>query len=73
MANVRNQESPSTQSRRRVDRVFVVRIWRETGAQAADVRCSVDDVGAGRRRVFSGFSELTDYLRGCLDGAPKIV
>ena len=73
MADVRNQESSSTPSRRRVDRVFVVRVWRETGAPAADVRCSVDDVGAGRRLAFSGFSELTDYLRGCLDTEPKIV
>ena len=52
---------------RRVDRVFVVRLWREAGAAPDTVRGSVHDVHADRQRVFCTFASLTDYLHRRLE------
>ena len=53
----------------RLERLFVVRIWREEGASPETFRGSVHDVEAGRRRGFSSVRELEGLLLRHLRGA----
>lgn len=55
--------------RRRVGRVFVVRLWRDAGAPIDAVRCSVEEVGGAERHAFADLAGLPEYLRRSLDGS----
>jgi len=46
----------------RLERLFIVRLWREGGAPRGTFRGSAEDVEAGRRVVFSEFRELDEFL-----------
>jgi len=48
----------------RVERLFVLRIWREEGAAPRSFRGSVHDVEAGNRIGFLALGDLEGLLRG---------
>jgi hypothetical protein len=48
--------------RERLERLFVVRLWCEEGANLRAFRGSVHDVEADRRLGFSEIGELEDFL-----------
>jgi hypothetical protein len=54
--------------RRRAERLFVVRLWREAGApDCAALRGGVEDVTGGQRLFFSDLADLNEFLRRRLD------
>jgi hypothetical protein len=56
-------QSPPAGSKRRFERVFVMRVWREDGSASASVmRGSVVELGSGRRFFFTQLSDLKDFL-----------
>jgi hypothetical protein len=55
---------------RRLERVFVVRVWREAGMVGrADVRGSVHELETGQKFFFSGLRDLHDFLTLRLDAS----
>jgi hypothetical protein len=48
---------------RRLERVFVVRLWREAGAAPDGLRGSVDDVTEHDQHAFASLDDLMAYLR----------
>jgi hypothetical protein len=46
----------------RLERLFIVRVWREEGSSPLAFRGSVHDVEAGLRLGFSAIGELEDLL-----------
>ncbi len=58
---------------KREQRVFLVRMWREESALAADWRGSVHDVASGRRFYCSSPIEIADLIAGTLpETAPAL-
>ncbi|MEO7039108.1 MAG: hypothetical protein ABI186_03660 [Candidatus Elarobacter sp.] len=55
----------------RVEQFFVIRVWRESGAQADGWRGYVEHVATQRRLYFSALADLTDFLRLTLDRCEK--
>jgi len=47
---------------RRLERLFVLRLWREEGASPGTVRGSAEDVEGGQRVVFSELRDLERFL-----------
>ena len=57
----------------RLERLFIVRVWREEGASPQTFRGSVHDVEAGRRLAFSAIGELEALLlRQLRPGDPAV-
>jgi hypothetical protein len=55
-------ESPSDEGRR-YERVFVLRVWEESGDLTCDgMRGSIHDLENGRKFFFSGLRDLQDFL-----------
>lgn len=54
---------------RRLERTFVVRLWREAGARADAVRGTAEDVGDGERLAFGDLRQLEKFLRQRLFGS----
>jgi len=55
-------------SARRLERVFVLRLWQEAGAEGRDsVRGSIHELESGRRFFFAGLRDLHDFLSLRLD------
>jgi hypothetical protein len=50
----------------RFERVFTLRLWRETGSHSA-IRGSLVEVGGGRRFFFTHLADLKDFLALRLD------
>jgi hypothetical protein len=50
----------------RFERVFTLRLWRESGARTA-IRGSLVEVGSGRRFFFTQLADLKDFLTLRLD------
>lgn len=48
---------------RRLERLFVVRLWREEGAPPDAIRGSAREVEGDQRFAFSDLGELEDFLR----------
>ena len=53
--------------RRRRERTFVVRLWREAGAEPGTIRCTVDDVAGGIQHAFADLAEMVEFLRQRLE------
>ena len=53
-------------STRRLERLFIVRLWREAGASPDELRGTAQDVEGGARAVFSDLRELDEFLAGVL-------
>jgi hypothetical protein len=50
-------------NKRRFERVFVLRVWREGGSSPADaMRGSVVELGSDRRFFFTQLADLKDFL-----------
>ena len=59
----------SEPARRRVERLFVVRVWREETAEGyPPMRGSVVEVASGARFFFSNLTDLNDFLKLRLSG-----
>jgi len=58
-------------SPRRVEELFVVRLWRETGATSRAWRGSVEHVGTDRRRFFSSLADLVEFIRMRIGGGSE--
>ena len=52
---------------RRVERVFVLRIWREAGAGNDALRGNVEEVGSRVHFAFTELSDLDGFLRQRLE------
>jgi hypothetical protein len=48
--------------RRRLERVFVLRVWREAGSPPGAMRGSVVELGSERRFFFTQLGDLRDFL-----------
>jgi hypothetical protein len=58
-----SQRRPSSKDPRRVERLFIVRLWREaTKGPNRPLRGSVVDVTTNRRFFFSKIRDLSDFL-----------
>jgi len=54
--------------RKRIERAFVVRVWREIGATQADpLRGGVQDLATGERFYFGDLGDLNVYLRSRME------
>jgi hypothetical protein len=57
-------EDGSSDARLRVDRVFIMRVWREAGSEPMHpIRISVAEVGSGQKFYFSDVVDMCDFLQ----------
>ena len=54
----------------RLEHVFLVRVWREHGPDAAWRGC-IDHIGSGKREYFSALGALVDCIEDRLVAAPE--
>jgi hypothetical protein len=55
---------PSGRSKRRFERAFMLRVWREAGGrETAPLRGSLIELGNGRRFLFTRLEDLEDFLK----------
>jgi uncharacterized protein (DUF2336 family) len=54
-------------ARRRVERIFVLRMWREAGAEPDAIRMRLSDLTAQEHYGFSSLDDLAQCLRRLLD------
>ena len=52
------------------DQVFVVRTWLEAPDDVRTMRGQIDHVASGRRRYFSNFGDLCDFITAAQSFAP---
>jgi hypothetical protein len=59
----------SVMTPKRIDHVFMVRLWAETSGEAAqpDWRGVVEHAASGQRRYFTSLDDLTAFLRTQLE------
>jgi hypothetical protein len=62
------ENPPSGNAKRRTERAFVLRVWREAGARAGTLRGSIVELESGRRFFFTQLGDLKDFLRLTLEG-----
>jgi hypothetical protein len=58
-------------SPRRIEQLFVVRLWRETGATSRGWRGSVEHIGTERRFFFSSLADLVEFIRVRIGGGSE--
>jgi hypothetical protein len=66
------EQPPPGSPRRRFERAFMLRVWRESGnKEAATLRGSLVELGNERRFFFTHLKDLKDFLRLTLEEADE--